>query len=82
MKMLKVRVKEPVLYCDEGWGETFVLDVSHDQFKADPNNVYKVPDKPFWRDRWSGEKAILILVGEDEPRRRSKKEEVKEDEEV
>lgn len=78
MAKLKVRVKEAVLLNDE----TFVLDVSLPAFAKNPNKEYKVPDKPFWRDRTSGDDPILILIGQesDEPKPKSK--EVKEDEKV
>ena len=77
---LRVKVKEPVLYNDE----SFVLDVSHDAFKKNPNKEYLVPDKPFWRERATGDRAVLILIGqEDDEKPKSKpkaKEEVKSDE--
>lgn len=79
MAKLKVRVKEPILLNDE----RFVLDVSLTEFKKNPNKEYKIPDTPFWRERATGENAMLELIGQvsDEPKPKAKKaEEVKGDE--
>jgi len=54
---MKVKVKEPLLKIDTA---NFILDVSHQAFKANPGKVYDVPDTAFWRNQVIS--GMLIMV--------------------
>ena len=77
MSKLRVKVREPLLRYD---GEN-VLDVSWTAFKKDSDAVYEVPDTSFWRELTLGDNPILLIAEPAKPKVKTKKEEVKSDEE-
>jgi hypothetical protein len=55
---LKVRATEPMHRYDNDYR----LDVSHDAFAANPNQVFEVPNNHFWRSLVLD--GLLVLIGE------------------